>query len=50
MYFLDYGEPDIVINDDDDPATKKIKRDMLINREKVRKAKAAKAAKDKSEM
>ena len=41
---------EIVISDEDDPMTKAIKMKMRENREKVRRAKAAKAAQEKSDM
>ena len=50
MYFLEQEGDEIIIYDDDDPATKRIKMQMRINREKVRKAKAAKAAREKSDL
>ena len=50
MYFLEQEGDEIVISEDDDPITKRIKMQMRINREKVRKAKAAKAAQEKSDM
>ena len=49
MYFLD-TEDEIIINPDDDARTRKIKMQMRINREKVRRAKAAKAANDKTNL
>ena len=50
MYFLEMEGEEIIISDDDDPATKAIKMKMRANREKVRKAKAAKAAREKTDM
>ena len=50
MYFLESEGEEIIIYDDDDPATKRLKLQMRKNREKVRKAKAAKAAQEKSDM
>ena len=50
MYFLEQEGDEIIIYDDDDPATKRLKMQMRANREKVRRAKAAKAAKDKSDL
>ena len=50
MYFIEQEGEEIIIYDDDDPVTRKIKMDMRRNRERVRKAKAAKAAREKSDM
>lgn len=50
MYFIDQEGDEIIINEDDDPATKRLKMQMRANREKVRKAKAAKAAREKSDL
>jgi hypothetical protein len=50
MYFLEQEGDEIIIYDDDDPATKRLKMQMRANREKVRKAKAAKAAQEKSDL
>ena len=50
MYFLEQEGEEIIIYDDDDPATKRLKMQMRANREKVRKAKAAQAAREKSDM
>ena len=50
MYFLEQEGDEIIINEDDDPVTKRIKMQMRINREKVAKAKAAKAAQEKSDL
>ena len=50
MYFIETEEDEIVINEDDDPMTKKLKMQMRVNREKVRRAKAAKAAREKSDL
>ena len=50
MYFLEQEGEEIIISDDDDPITKHIKMQMRANREKVRRAKAAQAAKEKSDM
>jgi hypothetical protein len=43
MYFLESEGDEIVIYEDDDPATKRLKEQMRKNREKVRRAKAKKA-------
>ena len=50
MYFLEQEGEEIIISNDDDPITKKIKMQMRANREKVQRAKAAKAAREKSDM
>lgn len=50
MYFIDQEGEEIIIYDDDDPATKRLKMQMRANREKVRKAKARKAAQEKSDL
>ena len=50
MYFMDTDGDDIVIYDDDPPQTKALKMKMRADLEKVRRAKAAKAANDKSDM
>ena len=50
MYFIEQEGDEIVIYDDDDPVTKRLKMQMRANREKVRKAKAKKAAQEKSDM
>ena len=50
MYFLESEGEEIIIYDDDPPATKRLKMQMRANREKVRRAKAAKARQEKSDM
>ena len=50
MYFLEVEGEEIIIYEDDDPATKRLKMQMRANREKVRRAKAKKAAQEKSDM
>ena len=50
MYFIEQEGEEIIIYDDDPPATKRLKMQMRANREKVRRAKAAKAAQEKSDM
>lgn len=50
MYFLESEGDEIVIYEDDLPATKRLKAQMRKNREKVRRAKAAKAAQEKSDL
>jgi len=42
MYFLEVEGEEIIIYEDDDPATRRLKEQMRANREKVRKAKAKK--------
>ena len=50
MYFIEVEGEEIIIYDDDLPATKALKLKMRENREKVRKAKAKKAQVDGSDM
>ena len=50
MYFIEQEGEEIIIYPDDPPATKKIKMQMRQNREKVRKAKAKKAAQEKTDL
>ena len=50
MYFIEQEGEEIIISEDDDPITKSIKMKMRASREKVRKAKAAKAAREKSDL
>ena len=50
MYFLEVEGEEIIIYEDDDPATKRLKMQMRANREKVRRAKAKKATQEKSDM
>lgn len=50
MYFLEQEGEEIIISEDDDPATKRLKMQMRANREKVRKAKAAQAAREKTDL
>lgn len=50
MYFLEVEGEEIIINPDDPPATKRLKMQMRENREKVRRAKAKKAAQGKSDL
>lgn len=50
MYFLEQEGEEIIINPDDSPAVRRLKMQMKANREKVRKAKAKQAAKDKSDL
>ena len=50
MYFIEVEGEEIIIYDDDPPATKRLKMQMRANRERVRKAKAKKAAQENSDM
>ena len=50
MYFLESADEEIIIYEDDDPMTKSIKLKMRADLEKVRRAKAAKAAREKSDL
>ena len=50
MYFIEQEDEEIIIYPDDPPATKRIKMQMRQNREKVRKAKAKKAAQEKTNL
>ena len=50
MYFLEQEGEEIIIEEDDPPETKRLKMQMRANREKVRRAKAAKAAREKSDL
>lgn len=50
MYFIEQEGEEIIIYEDDPPATKRLKMQMRANREKVRRAKAKKAAQEKSDM
>jgi len=50
MCFLEQEGEEIIINADDPPAVKKLKKQMRANRERVRIAKAKKAAKEKSDL
>jgi len=50
MYFVEQEGEEIIINPDDPPETKRLKMQMRANREKVRQAKARKAAKEKSDL
>ena len=50
MYFIEQEGEEIIIYPDDPPATKKIKMQMRQNREIVRKAKAKKAAREKTDL
>ena len=50
MYFLEVEGEEIIIYDDDPPAVKRLKMQMRANREKVRRAKAKKAAQEKSSL
>ena len=50
MYFMEVEGEEIIIYDDDPPATKRLKMQMRANREKVRRAKAKQATHDGSDM
>ena len=50
MYFIEQEGEEIIIYPDDPPATKKLKMQMRANREKVRRAKAKKAAQEKNDL
>ena len=50
MYFLETEGDEIIINADDPPYTKRLKMKMRENREKVRRAKAKQAAREKSDL
>lgn len=50
MYFIEQEGEEIIINADDDPTVKKLKMQMRANREKVRRAKAKQAAREKSDL
>ena len=50
MYFLEQEGEEIIIRDDDDPITRKIKLKMKKGREDVRRAKAKQAAREKSDL
>ena len=50
MYFLEQEGEEIIIYENDPPATKRLKMQMRANREKVRRAKAKKAQQEKSDM
>ena len=46
MYFIDHDNDDIVIYEDDDPAVRKLKMQLIERKEKLRRAKAKKAGKE----
>ena len=50
MYFVEQEGEEIIIKPDDSEATKRLKMQMRANREKVRQAKARKAAREKSDL
>ena len=50
MYFIEQEGEEIIIYPDDPPATKRLKLQMRANREKVRRAKAKKAAQEKNDL
>lgn len=49
-YFLEQEGEEIIIHEDDDPTVKRLKLQMRANREKVRKAKAKQAAREKTDL
>ena len=50
MYFTEQEGDEIIIYPDDLPQVKRMKQQMIINRERVRRAKAKKAAQEKSDL
>ena len=50
MYFMEQEGEEIIIYEDDNPQIRKLKEQMRANREKVRRAKAKKAAKDGTDL
>ena len=50
MYFIEQEGEEIIIYDSDPPATRRLKMKMRENREKLRRAKAKKAAQDKTDL
>lgn len=50
MYFIEQEGEEIIIHNDDPPAVRKLKEQMRANREKVRKAKAKQAEREKTDM
>ena len=50
MFFIEQEGDEIIINPDDNPATVRLKKKMIENREKVRRAKAKKAAREKNDL
>lgn len=50
MYFLEVEGEEIIISENDDPITRRLKEKMRKNREKVRRAKAKQAAREKSDL
>lgn len=50
MYFIEQEGEEIIINKNDDPRVVAMKKKMLENREKLRRAKAKKAAREKSDL
>lgn len=50
MYFMDQEEDEIIINESDSPATKRLKKQMRANRRKLKKAKAKRAAQEGSDV
>lgn len=50
MYFIEQEGEEIIINKDDPPAVRRLKEKMRANREKVRRAKAKQAEKEKTDL
>lgn len=50
MYFMDQEGDEIIINESDSPATKRLKKQMRANRRKLKKAKAKRAAQEGSDV
>lgn len=50
MYFIEQEGEEIIIYEDDSPQIRKLKEQMRANREKVKRAKANKAAREKTDM
>jgi len=50
MYFIEQEGEEIIIHPDDPPATRRLKEQMRANREKVRRAKAKQAEREKSDL
>lgn len=50
MYFIEQEGEEIIINSDDSPSVRRLKEQMRSNREKVRRAKAKQAEREKSDL
>lgn len=50
MYFIEQESEEIIIYADDEPAVRRLKKQMIKNRERVRKSKAKKAAREKTDL